>query len=66
MDHFPNGVYQTCRIIQKRERDAEIERQRKARRTKAAAKPKNSQGSRRNQKIAALYSEEDEWAGFDV
>jgi hypothetical protein len=69
VNHFPDGVYQTCRVIQQRERDAERERQRKARRTKA--KPQNyspspSSGSKQNQKIAALYSDADDWAGFDV
>jgi hypothetical protein len=35
VNHFPDGVFQKCRIVMKREKDAERERLKKMKRTKA-------------------------------
>jgi len=58
VNHFPDGVFQTCRIQKEREKNAERERLRKLKRgrkpTTIRTTPSNSDG-----KVAALYSDED-------
>ena len=57
VNHFPDGVYQTCRIIQQKAKDAEREKLKKSRRTL----PRNTALSKNNHKIAAMYTDNVDW-----
>ena len=55
VNHFPDGVFQQCRVMKQKQKDAERDKLRRARRQR---KPTRSQNVN-NDKIVALYT--DEW-----
>ena len=55
VNHFPDGVFQQCRVMKQKQKDAEREKLRKTRRNRKPTRSPNAN----NTKVAALLS--DDW-----